>query len=120
MKTFIFNGYLKTDNTNTIKEILKNIIGNSNLRERYASDLQKEIKYEDDVKDIYIYEDFNKGFLCSAELKGTFEETQEFLFDFTNQLKEVNISHQFEWNEVDDEENQVGEEYEIVFNVSST
>ena len=115
MKTFIFSGYLKTENTELIMEILKTIVGGSNLRQRYASDIQKEIKYEDDVKEIYIYEDFNKSFLCNAELKGTFEEAQQFIFQLTNSLKKANIHYQFEWSEIDEEDNQVGEEYEIVF-----
>lgn len=115
MKTFVFNGYLKTDNADTIMKILKTIVKDSNLRERYASDIQKEIKYEDDVKDIYIYEDFNKGFLCSVEFKGVLEEAKGFIFQLTNGLIEYKISYQFDWNEVDNEGRQIGEGYEISY-----
>ena len=40
----------------------------------------------------------------------------DYLIDnFTKKLKERNIKHQFEWSEVDENDEQIGEEFEIKF-----
>lgn len=114
-KTFVYNGYIQTKDSVLIFNILKSFLKPSNLRERYASDIQKEIKYENENLDIYIYDDFNDGFLFNTQLNGTFEEAQNFINILTEKLRERNTPHQFEWNEIDESDEQIGEEYEIKF-----
>ncbi|SNR13962.1 hypothetical protein [Tenacibaculum jejuense] len=48
-------------------------------------------------------------------MKGTLLEANEFINNFTKKLREKNITHQFEWSEVDENDEEVGEEYEISF-----
>lgn len=113
-KIFIYNGYMET-NHNTILNILNSLVDASKIRDRYAADTHREIKYEDEKKDIYIYDDLNQGYLCQIELKGSLDEAQEFIDSISEKLRTKMITHQFEWSEVDENDNQIGEEYEITF-----
>ncbi|WP_148638447.1 hypothetical protein [Olleya sp. ITB9] len=92
----------------------------SKVRDRYAADVEKVIHYEDEKLDIYIYEDGHKGFLFDAELKGALEEAQDFINLFTEKLRNDNLVHQFEWYEVDENDNQIGEEFEVKFPENSS
>ncbi|MFD2917091.1 hypothetical protein [Psychroserpens luteus] len=77
--------------------------------------MHREIKYEDESKGIYIYDDLNQGYLCEIELKGSLEDAQAFINSITEKLRAKMVTHQFEWNEVDSNDFQIGEEYEVSF-----
>ncbi len=113
-KTFIYSGYIETDLDNVIY-ILKTFLDASNITDRYAVDIEREVKYRDEKIDIYSYKYSEKGSLFQVELNGTNEEAQSFIDTITEKLREDSIVHQFEWNEVDENEDQVGEEFEIRF-----
>lgn len=113
-KRYLIGGIIEIEHQ-TFASLLKDILDSSKVRDRYASDIEKVIHYNSDDLDIYIYEDGEKDFLFDAELKGTIEDTQNFISTLTEKLRDLNCNHQFEWNEVDENNNQVGEEYEIRF-----
>lgn len=107
MKNYEYNGYIKgkySEVSKWIKENFKNMIEKS----------KTEFILKERNKEVYIYDDFNNGFLLSAEFTGTLEEAQKFINTIAESLKNNGISYyQFEWNETDDDGNQIGEEYEI-------
>ncbi|AZJ34557.1 hypothetical protein [Tenacibaculum singaporense] len=114
IKRYVYSGYIEVD-YNLLISLLKELLIASKVRDRYASDIEKEINYNDENVDIYIHEDGHRGFIFDCELKGTFEEANKFIDTLTKRFKVENLKHQFEWNEIDKEDNQIGEEYEIVF-----
>ncbi len=113
-KRYVYSGYIEIE-YKTLISIMKNVLKASNVRDRYAGDVEKTIHYKDDNLDVYAYEDDLKGFLWQAEYEGTFEGAQASIDTLTSKLREENISHQFEWNEVNENDEQIGEEYEIKF-----
>ena len=62
---------------------------------------------------IYISEYFDKGFLLDASFSGNPEDFDDFIEKIKIKLQEDNVQYQFEWNEVDENGDQTGEEYEI-------
>ncbi|WP_291093902.1 MULTISPECIES: hypothetical protein [unclassified Empedobacter] len=109
---YVYAGYIKIE-YDKMKAIMKSIYGNK-IRDRFASDIQPEINYEDSNTFIYISESDENAFLFSAEFLGKFDGAQNFINTIVQSLKKHGILYyQFEWNEIDDEGNQIGEEYEI-------
>lgn len=92
---------------------MKSFLPPSKVRDRYASDVEQVIHYNDEMLDIYVHEYFDKGFLCDVELKDSLEEAQNFINTFTNKLDEKNVPYQFDWSEVDENDNEIGEEFEM-------
>ena len=111
---YTYSGYIKLDYKSLIS-FMKEVLDASKVRDRYAADIEKVIHYNEENLEIYINEDSYDGFIFSAEYKGTFIEANEFIDNFSKKLKERNIKHQFEWSEVDENDEQIGEEYEIKF-----
>ena len=111
---YTYSGYIKLDYKSLIS-FIKEVLDASKVRDRYAADIEKVIHYNDENLEIYINEDSYDGFIFSAEYKGTFIEANEFIDNFTKKLKERNIKHQFEWSEVDENDEQIGEEFEIKY-----
>lgn len=109
---YLFGGHIEIE-YNSLIFLMKSFLSPSKVRDRYASDIEQVIHYNDEMLDIYVSEYFDKGFLCDVELKGSLEEAQNFINTFTNKLEEKNISYQFEWNEVDENDKQIGEEFEL-------
>lgn len=107
MNSYNYNGFIKVkypELSKWCKENFKGIFEKSK-----AEFIFKEIN-----KEVYIYDDFNNGFLFSAEFRGTFDEAGKFIEGIVESLKKDGITfYQFEWNEVDNEGNQIGDEYEI-------
>lgn len=110
--TFIFHGHLEIE-FDTLKSILAPLFDNSKLTYRHASDIQQEIKFNDDTTELYIYEDFEQGFLFQVEMKGTASDAQNFIDPIAAELINNNVEFQFQWNEYDNDGNQIGEESEI-------
>ncbi|SNR13959.1 hypothetical protein [Tenacibaculum jejuense] len=113
-KRFTYVGYIKIEYQPLIS-LMREMLISSKVKERYAADIEKEINYKDEKLDIYIHEDGNNGFLIDIELLGSFVEANEFINNFTKKLREKNITHQFEWSGVGENDEEVGEEYEISF-----
>ena len=115
---FVFSGYIKSDGDVIIK-VLKSFLKSSKIRDRYAVDIQREIKYEDDKIEIYIFDELielnepDHAYLFQAEFKGNLEEAETFIETIVSKLREKEIEHMFEWSEVDDNDKEVGEEFEI-------
>jgi len=110
-KNFIYNGYIKTSSDDLINA-LKNCLDSNKLRERYAADVQKEIRYKDENIELYIFDDLNNGFILQTELKGTINEAKNFITLIVDGFKNYNISdYQFEWGEIDEDYNIIGEEF---------
>ena len=107
MKKFEYNGYIRSSYpiiSKWLNRSFKNIIEKSKV----------EFILKENRKELYIYDDFNGGFLFSAEFLGTFDEAQKFINTIVDNLKKNGISYyQFQWNEIDNEGIQIGEEYEI-------
>lgn len=118
-KRYLIGGYIEIEYQAFIS-LMKNMLTASKVRDRYAADVEKVIHYEDEKLYIYIYEDGHKGFLFDAELKGALEEAQDFINRFTEKLRNDNLVHQFEWYEVDENDNQIGEEFEVKFPENSS
>ncbi len=69
-KTFICTGYIETS-LDSIISILKTFLDASNITDRYAVDIEREVKYRDEKIDIYSYKYSEKGSLFQVELNGT-------------------------------------------------
>ena len=114
-KTYIICGHLQIEYEVFIS-LLKSFLISSNVKDRYASGIEKTINYKDKNVDIYIYEDDQEYFLFNAEYRGALTEVEEFMKEFNTKLMEHSIPHyQFQWNEYDDDGNHIGEEFEIKF-----
>ena len=111
-KRYLLGGYIQQEYQALIK-MLKVFLKASKVRARYASGVEKVVHYEDDVWDIYISEYFDKGFLLDASFSGNPEDFDDFIEKIKIKLQEDNVPYQFEWNEVDENGDQTGEEYEI-------
>ena len=113
-KIYTYVGYIEIEYQPFIS-FMKEVLDASKVRDRYAADIEKVIHYNEENLEIYINEDSYDGFIFSAEYKGTFIEANEFIDNFSKKLKERNIKHQFEWSEVDENDEQIGEEFEIKY-----
>ncbi|WP_299332906.1 hypothetical protein [uncultured Psychroserpens sp.] len=113
-KRFIYSGYIKIS-CDTLLSFMGKVLEPSKIRDRYAADLQRELKYEDDTVEIYAYEDGHGGILYQTELKGSLEDAQNYIHMITENLRKLDYIHQFEWSEVDSNDKQIGKEYEISF-----
>lgn len=113
-KRYTYVGHIEIEYQALIS-LMKSVLNSSKVKDRYASDIERVIQYNDDKLEIYVYEDGRNGFLWQGEYIGLYEEAQDFINTLTEKLREKNIQHQFEWSEVDENDKQIGEEYEIKF-----
>ena len=112
-KRYAIVGQINADKKD-IAKLLKEFF-NSKISERYAMEVEHQITIEDNKNSLFLHEASNGGYFLHGISKESTNENCTLIFNLHNFFKEKKIHHDFAWNQIDEDENEVGEEFEISF-----
>ena len=110
MEKILIKGIIEISN-NAIEELIKEVLSVTKVRTRFASDAEFTLLYDDNKYELYCHETLNGRFLLDLELNGGLSDGNDLIEKFKNNLS--NKYYAFEWFEIDENSEIVGEGFEI-------